>query len=172
VSTPDETITTVLEEIRAIAAELVDLREDVKKATQHFGDVDALQIDVEAIKAHLVKIDARLAGPPALEERLAALELKQESDDQARQDEDAATRAGAGTAGDREHRGMARDEAGELVDAAEKRQERVNLDVREDLGVIERAVFDILHASLKVRASLMLGGSIVIYLLAKALGWA
>lgn len=165
-----EDIATVLAEIRAVAAEIVEIKADVKRATSHLADVDLLRADVESIKAHLKKIDLLMAGPPALQERLERLEAKQESDDQARQDEDATTRAGAGVAGDLAHREMASEEAGVLVTAAERRQETVNVKFREELNRFERALFDFQHASLKVQGSIIIAGVAVIYLLTRALG--
>lgn len=162
----DDGIAQVLTEIRAVSAELVELRADVARATQHFGDVDALQLDVENIKAHLVRIDAFMAGPPALTERLAALERKQAEDHA----EDSEGVTEAGTAGDAGHREMARGEAGELVEASEAKQAEINEMFRAGLGRVEGALFDLLHASLKTKASLLLGALVVVFILSRALG--
>jgi hypothetical protein len=73
-------IATVLDEIRAVAAELVEIKTDVKLALSHGGDIEKLLADVKRIDEHLQTIDEFMAGPPALQERLAALEKKQEKD--------------------------------------------------------------------------------------------
>lgn len=102
-STTEETIGTVLVEIRAVAAELVELRADVKLATAHVGDVEQIKADVARIELHLKRIDTLMSGPPALEERLLALETKQEVDDSRARRDDAATRKAAGRPEDQHH---------------------------------------------------------------------
>ncbi len=158
----DDGIAQVLDKISEVSAELVEIRKSVALATQHFGDVDALQIDVEAIKKHLVKVDASMG---VLTASLAELKRKQEREHQ----EDAEGVVDAGTADDADHRKSSRKQAGELVSASEAKQETINDAFRASLGRVEGAIFDILHASLKKQASIILGALVVIYILSRTL---
>src|SRR5665213_3743893 len=85
----DDGIQQVLAMMTRVEIELVEIKRNVAAATQHFGDFDALQIDVAAIKKHLGKIDGIIA----------ALEKKQVEG----QAKDAKGIADAGTADDPEH---------------------------------------------------------------------
>jgi hypothetical protein len=143
VTVPDVSITLVLKEIRELSEELVALRADVKLALTHGGDIAKLQDDVLRIESHLDKIDEFMAGPPALTERLAALERKQEKDRKtaARQTTDAGTL-----------------------------QEGVNVGFRDKFAQLFGITGDLQQASLRLFGILALCGSIIIYVLARALG--
>lgn len=103
-STPDEqTLGVVLEEIRAVADELDEIKRDVKLALEHGEDIEQLQADIVRIDAHLATIDKFMEGPPALMEQLLALEAKQTREHGESVDATALAARLAGVAGDIEH---------------------------------------------------------------------
>jgi hypothetical protein len=163
---PEETLATVLEEIRSVAAELVEMRKDVTLAIAHGEDVVKIQADVARIDEHLRKIDEFMAGPPALTERLAALERKQEREHQ----EEVAGVKGAGTAGDPKHREASRDEAGKLVVASEERTETKLVPIRERLGLLSGIAKENQGTILVLLTVGSLVGAALLFIAARAIG--
>jgi hypothetical protein len=105
-------------------------------------------------------------GPPRLPDRLIELEQKVtwlvsvvESN-----------KLSAGVAGDEPHRIVVRDEAGELVTKAEARQDIVNQSVFARIAELFGITGGLQQASLRLFGILALGGAVIIYILARALG--
>lgn len=137
-------IAEVLAEIRAISAELVEIKRDVRIALTHGTDIDELKQDVLRIGTHLERIDEFMAGPPALTERLAALERKQEKD----------RKAGV----------RAMTDAGFL-------QEGINVGFRSKFSELFSSVGALQMASLRLYGILLVLGVAVVSALLKVLGF-
>jgi hypothetical protein len=167
----DPDVATILAEIRADLAQIKLLASAIP---EHGEDIARLGKDVAEIQAWVVKIDELLADYP---QRLGRLEKKQESDDQDRQDDEAATRRGAGSATDDAHRGMARGEARELDDALEARTDvkitdlkgRVG-EIRDSFVTLASVVRENQSATLALLVVAALIGGALLFILSQAVG--
>jgi hypothetical protein len=139
----DDGIQQVLDAVRDLSAEIVEIKADVKLALTHGKDIEEIRADVIRIGTHLEKIDEFMAGPPALTERLAALERKQEKD---------------------------RATASRETSEAGTKQEHVNVGFREKFAQLFGITGELQQASLRLFGILALGGAVIIYILARALG--
>ena len=155
----------ILAEIRA---DLADIKSLANAVATHGEDITLVKKDVAGIMDRIAQIDELLSDYP---ERLARLETKQKSDDQARQDADAATRAGAGTARDPEHRGMARDEARPLVEASEARADVKIGSLTDLLKEIVGSVREVQGTTLVVLTVGALLGAVFLFIAVRALGF-
>jgi hypothetical protein len=168
VSTPPSDLATTLGKILDDLAEIKSLAHTV---ATHGEDIELGKKAIAKIEERLAEIDVLVAGLPAWLARMVRLEQKQESDDQDRRDEDAETREGAGTAGDPEHRAMARDEAAPLVKAAEDRTD-VNIGKLWDrLGEVISAVREVQGTTLVVLTVGALLGAVFLFIAVRALGF-
>lgn len=158
----------ILAEIRSDLAEIKSLASAV---ATHGEDIALVKKDVAAILARLAAIDELMAGPPALQSRLERLERKQQSDDQARQAEDAETRKGAGIATDPEHRSMARDEARPIVAEAEARTDVKIGSLTDLLKEIVGSVREVQGTTLVVLTVGALLGAVFLFIAVRALGF-
>ena len=140
---PDDGIQQVLEAVKSLSAELVEIRKDVKLAVAHGGDIKQLNQDVARIEKRLEKIDAFINGDPPLEARLKRLEVKQEKD---------------------------RKTAAHETSEAGVKQEGVNVGFREKFAQLFGITGELQQASLRLFGIISLSGAVIIYILARALG--
>jgi hypothetical protein len=140
VSTPDDMATT----LGKILAELAEIKILAHTVATNSEDIELGKKAVAKIEARLAEIDVLVAGLPKWLARIAQLELKQESDDQDRQDDTT-----------------------EVVDV----QEKVNVTFRERIAELFDVTSLLQKASLKLFAILLIIGVAAVSIILKAAGF-
>jgi chromosome segregation ATPase len=172
----DDGIQQILLEIRAVGESTTDIttRLDAIEAQlaslPTSADVEELRAIVHELQADMNKIKDFVEGDPPLKDRLIALEDNVAAFKKRTGESEAQIAQEAGTADDSDHRASSRAQADEAVGESEARQEVVNVGFRDRISELFGITGGLQAASLRLFGILCLVGSIIIYVLARALG--